>query len=152
MHTLSRHVPTASRIVLGLAFLVFGLNGFLGFLPMPPHEGAAGAFLGALATTGYMFPLIKGTEVAVGALLLGNRFVPLALTLLAPVTVNILAFHAVLEPAGIVLPLILLGLHLHLAWVYRASFAGVLAARATPGAQPLSSIEQGAGAPSAAAG
>ncbi|MBX3274512.1 MAG: DoxX family protein [Sandaracinaceae bacterium] len=132
MHNVLSHLPTASRVLLGLAFLVFGLNGFLGFLPMPPHEGAAGAFLGALAASGYMFPLIKGTEVVVGLLLLSNRFVPLALTILAPVTVNIVLFHAVLEPAGIVLPLVLAALQLHLAWAHRASFAGVLSARSAP--------------------
>ncbi|MCB9597848.1 MAG: DoxX family protein [Sandaracinaceae bacterium] len=142
MSTVLRHAPTAARVVLGLAFLVFGLNGFLGFLPMPPHEGGAGAFLGALAATGYMFPLIKGTEVLVGALLLGNRFVPLALTLLAPVMVNILAFHAVLEPAGVALPVVLLGLQLFLAWAYRRSYVGVLAAKARPEAPAFAASEE----------
>ncbi|MCA9535998.1 MAG: DoxX family protein, partial [Myxococcales bacterium] len=77
-------LPTAARLFLGLAFTVFGLNGFLHFLPMPPMSGEPAAFMGALAATGYMFPLIKGTEVVAGLLLLGNRLVPLALTLLAP--------------------------------------------------------------------
>ena len=132
MQNLLRHIPTASRVLLGLAFFVFGLNGFLGFLPMPEHPGPSGAFLGALAATGYMFPLIKGTEVVVGLLLLSNRFVPLALTLLAPVMVNIVAFHAAFEPATLGMPLVLLGLQLHLAWSYRKSFAGVLTAKAEP--------------------
>jgi hypothetical protein len=86
-------LATAARLVQGAAFFTFGLNGFLHFLPMPPAPAAAAGFMGALAATGYMFPLIKGTEVATGLLLLGNRFVPLALTLIAPVLVNILAFH-----------------------------------------------------------
>ena len=67
----------------------------------PPEPASAGAFLGALFSTGYMFPLIKGTETLAGALLLSNRFVPLALTLLAPVLVNIVAFHVFLAPAAL---------------------------------------------------
>jgi putative oxidoreductase len=77
-------LPTIARLGLGLAFLVFGLNGFLQFLPQPPMSGAPADFLGALFVTGYMFPLIKGTEVLAGALLLSNRFVPLALTYWPP--------------------------------------------------------------------
>jgi hypothetical protein len=112
----------------------FGLNGFLGFLPAQPAPTAeGGAFLGALAATGYMFPLIKGTEVIAGLLLLGNRYVPLALTLLAPVIVNIVAFHGLLSP-GLGLPLVVLSLALYLAWSYRDAYRGVLNAHARPAA------------------
>ncbi|AKT40515.1 hypothetical protein [Chondromyces crocatus] len=131
---ITRHAPTAARILLGLIFFVFGLNGFLNFLPpQPPPPEAAGAFLGGLASAGYMFPLIKGTEVLAGLALLGNRFVPLALTLLAPVIVNIAAFHVFLAP-GYAMVVALLGLELFLAWSYRDSFRGVLAAKAVPSA------------------
>jgi hypothetical protein len=126
-------LPTVSRVVLGLVFFVFGLNGFLGFLPQPPLEGPAGAFLGALGATGYMFPLIKGTEVVAGALLLANRFVPLALAILAPVIVNIVLVHALLAPEGVVIAVIILALELYLAWSYRSAFRPMLAARTTPG-------------------
>src|SRR5882762_582358 len=86
---ISRHLPTAARILLGFIFLIFGLNGFLNFLPQSGNiPEAALAFAGALMKTGYMFPLIKGTEVIVGVLLLSNRFVPLALALVAPIVVN----------------------------------------------------------------
>ena len=122
-------LPTVARLFLGLAFFVFGLNGFLQFLPMPPATGAAGAFLGALAATGYMFPLIKATEVVAGLLLLSNRFVPLALALLAPVLVNIVAYHALLVRGGLALPLLLLALEVFLAYAYRGAFAPMLAAR-----------------------
>lgn len=132
MQTLRSYIPTAARVLLGLVFTVFGLNGFFNFLPQPPMPEAAGAFLGALAATGYMFPLIKGTEVVAGVLLLGNRFVPLALALLAPVVVNIVAFHAVLAPGGMALPLVVLGLELTLAWSYRDAFRSMLAARSSP--------------------
>src|SRR5262245_53295363 len=131
MAYLEQRIPTAARILLGSIFFVFGLNGFLQFLPQPPLSEAGGAFLGALAASGYMFPLIKGTEVVAGALLLGNRYVPLALTLLAPVVVNIVAFHALLSP-GLALPLAVLALELYLAWSYRRAYAGVLQASAAP--------------------
>ena len=121
-----------SRIVLGLAFFVFGLNGFLNFLPHPPMPEAAGALMGAFVASGYLFPLIKATEVVVGALLLSNRFVPLALTLLAPVMVNIIAFHTFLAPAGLAVPIVLVGLHLYLAYTYRASFRGLLQSQEDP--------------------
>src|SRR5262249_52050229 len=82
-----RHAPTVARALLGLVFFGFGLDGFLHFVPQPdPSTLPPGsvAFASALIGTGYMFPLIKGTEVLAGALLLANRFVPLALALLAP--------------------------------------------------------------------
>lgn len=124
--------PHGARIVLGLVFFVFGLNGFLGFLPAPELTGAPGAFVGALAATGYMFPLIKGTEVVAGVLLLSNRFVPLALTLLAPVIVNIALFHFVLAPESLAMVFVILALELFLAWSYRGAFRSVVAAKARP--------------------
>jgi uncharacterized membrane protein YphA (DoxX/SURF4 family) len=79
-----------------------------------------------------MFPLIKIVEVLGGAMLLSGRFVPLALTVLAPITVNIFAFHAALVPANMVFPLLMVGAQAYLAWAYRGAFRGVLAARAAP--------------------
>lgn len=131
---MSSKLSSAARVALGLVFFVFGLNGFLHFLPQPPMTGAAGAFAGALAATGYMFPLIKGTEVVAGALLLTNRFVPLALALLAPLLVNIVAFHGLLAHSGLGLPIVLLGFELFLAWSYREAFAPMLRARVRPNA------------------
>jgi uncharacterized membrane protein YphA (DoxX/SURF4 family) len=131
----SRHLPAIARVLLGLMFLVFGLNGFLNFIPQPkdPIPEGAMAFVGAMMKTGYLFQLVKGTEVVVGALLLLNRFVPLALAFLAPVIVNIVAFHAFLAPSGAVMTVVILGLELYLAWAYRSAFRGMLAARVTPG-------------------
>ncbi|AKU95436.1 hypothetical protein AKJ09_02100 [Labilithrix luteola] len=119
---------------MGLIFFVFGLNGFLHFLPQPPMSGPPAAFAGALFATGYMFPLIKGTEVAASILLLSNRFVPLALTLLAPVVVNIFAFHLFLAPSGLVLPIICVALEVFLAWSYRSAFRPMLQAKTAPDA------------------
>jgi uncharacterized membrane protein YphA (DoxX/SURF4 family) len=130
----ARHLVTAARILIGLSFLVFGLDGFLHFIPQPTTgipEGAL-AFGAALFQTGYMFPLIKGTEVLAALLLLSNRFVPLALLLLAPVVVNIVAFHAFLAPDGIVIAGVHAVLVAYVAWAHRRSFAPVLAARALP--------------------
>jgi uncharacterized membrane protein YphA (DoxX/SURF4 family) len=121
-------LPHVARIFLATVFTVFGLNGFLNFLPAPPMEGPAGAFAGALAATGYMFPLIKATEVVAGLLLLSNRFVPLALTLLAPVTVNILLFHTVLT-SGAGLPILIIAAQLGLAYAHRDAFRGMLQAK-----------------------
>jgi putative oxidoreductase len=84
------------RILLGIIFLVFGLNGFLHFIPMPPPAGIAGQFFGAL------FAL----QAIGGLLLLANRYVPLALTILGPIVVNILCFHALMAPAGLPLAIV----------------------------------------------
>jgi hypothetical protein len=127
MNSPTNYLRTGARLALGLMFTIFGLNGFLGFIPTPPHPGEAGAFLGALAATGYMFPLIKGTELLAGVLLLAGRAVPFALTLLAPIVVNIVAFHLVLEPASSALALVALALGLYLAWTERAVFAPLFA-------------------------
>ena len=132
MHSISRIAPRATRILLGFLFFVFGLNGFLNFIPQPPAPGRALAFLGALAAIGYMFPLIKGVEVVGGALLLSNRFVPLALAVLAPNIVNIVLFHALLAPAGLPVALTILALEVFTAWSYRESYAPMLRARTTP--------------------
>ncbi len=126
MRTFHKAVPTAARLLLGLAFTVFGLNAFLHFLPMPAPPPQAGAFLGALAGTGYFFPLLKATEIIAGLLLLSGVFVPLALTVLAPILVNIIAFHLFLEPSGLPIPLALVAAEIYLAWTYRAAFAPML--------------------------
>jgi hypothetical protein len=120
---------TAARLALGAIFTVFGLNGFLHFLPMPAPSGLSAVFMGGLGATGYFFPLLKGTEVVAGLLLLGNRYVPLALTVLAPIVLNIVAFHAFLAPSGIALPIVIVALGLYLAYTERAVFAPLLQAK-----------------------
>ena len=110
------------RILLGLIFVVFGLNGFLHFLPQPQLPDAAKSFFGGLAATGYMLPLLFAAQVLGGALLLLGM-VPLGLLLLAPVIVNIIAFHIFLAPDGLPLAIVVLVLVLFLAWVHREVYA-----------------------------
>ena len=110
-----------ARIVLGAIFFVFGLNGFLHFLPQPAMPDAAVAFFGALAATGYMIPLLFGTQVVGGALLLA-RLVPLALVVLAPVIVDIVLFHVFLAPDGLPLAIVVSLLASFLAWVHRDTY------------------------------
>jgi uncharacterized membrane protein YphA (DoxX/SURF4 family) len=114
-----------ARILLGLIFFVFGLNGFLHFMPNPPPTPAAGAFFGALIATGYMFSLVFLPQVLGGALLLLNIAVPFALVILAPVIVNIILFHIYLSPVPMQLAIafIVAAFELFLAWYYRANFA-----------------------------
>jgi uncharacterized membrane protein YphA (DoxX/SURF4 family) len=112
-----------ARILLGLIFTVFGLNGFLHFLPMPPMSGPPADFFAAMFKTGYMLHLIFGAQVIGGVLVLAGVFVPLGLAILAPVIVNIFFFHLHLDPSGLPLALIVVILELFLAWSYRDKFA-----------------------------
>lgn len=89
------------RLLLGLILFVMGANKFFHFLPMPPMEGPPADFMGALIATGYMFPLIAITEIVAGALLILNKWIGLALIFASIMSVNIILFHLVLDPAGI---------------------------------------------------
>ena len=116
-----RAVETFARVSLGLIFFVAGLDGFIDVLPHPsrPLPERAILFAGALLKSGYFFPLLKGTELIAGALFLTRRLVPLAVAIIAPLVVNLLAFHLFVAPEGVPLALILLGLEAYLAWTYR---------------------------------
>jgi uncharacterized membrane protein YphA (DoxX/SURF4 family) len=122
------------RVLMGLMFVVFGLNGFLHFIPEPktPMPEGAAAFAGALMNTGYMMPLVMGTQLLTGILLLINRFVPLALALLAPILVGIITFHIFLAPASIAPAIVVVVFELFLAWAYRHAYRPMLAMRVTP--------------------
>ena len=122
----SSKLPIAARVLLGAVFLVFGLNGFFHFLPQPPAPPRAMAFAGALGASGYFFPLLKATEVVAGALLLLG-FVPIALILLAPIVVNIVAFHLFLAPGNYAVVGLVLAAGIYLAVVHRAAFAPLFA-------------------------
>ena len=116
------------RTLLGLAFVVFGLNAFLQFMPAPPPEGLAGDFTKALFVSHYFY-VIAILQIVGGALLLIGRFVPLGLTLLGPVIVNILLFHIFLEPKGLAIAVVVSALALFLLWAYRSAFRGLIQSR-----------------------
>lgn len=130
------NLTTVARIVLGLIFTVFGLNGFFNFLPNPELPGAAGEFIGGLMGSGYFWPFLKLTESVCGILLLANRMVPLALTILAPVILNIILFHIFLANAieAIAVPILAVILLVYLAYSYRSYYAGVLTMHTKPDA------------------
>ena len=133
MSQVSKWLPVVARVLFGLVFVVFGANAFLQFMPpQPPPPPAAAAFAGGLFSAGYFLILLKGTEIVAGLLLLANRFVPLALVLLAPIVLNIAGFHFFLAPAGSAIAVVLLALNVYLAWVYRAAYAPLLVAKSAP--------------------
>lgn len=120
---------TVIRSLFGLIYLVFGLNFFLHFIPMPPPPatpGAAESFTGGLFQAGYFFPMLKGIEVLLGGFLLLNFFTPLSLVILAPISINILLFHLFLAPAGIGMSILIVLFHVYLFWAYRKSFRTVI--------------------------
>src|SRR6266851_6494301 len=104
-----------ARSLLGLTFVVFGLNAFLHFIPMSPPQGLAGDFMKALFVSHYFY-VVAVLQIAGGAICLLGRFVPLGLTLLGPVIVNILLFHLLLAPAGLPMAIVVSVLALIVFW------------------------------------
>jgi len=123
-----RIASVIARYLAGLIFLVFGLNGFLHFIPLPPPGGIAGQFMGALYVSHYLW-VIFAFQVIAGVLLLVNRYVPLAVAVLAPVIVNILTFHLLMAPSGLPLALFVAVLWVAIFIEVRPAFSGLLKAR-----------------------
>ena len=119
-----KYAIIVARVLLGLVFVVFGSNAFLHFIPMPPMQGQAGAFIGALVSSGYIYP-IAFLQVTGGLLLLIGRFIPLGLTLLGPVIVNIMLYHIFLDPSGLPMAIVISILALFLLWVHRDRFPAI---------------------------
>jgi putative oxidoreductase len=126
--TFMRTASKIARYLAGVIFLVFGLNGFLNFIPMPPPGGIAGQFMGALYASHYLW-VIFAFQLAAGILLLVNRYVPLAVAVLAPVIVNILTFHALMAPSGLPLALLVAVVWALIFVDVRPVFAGLFQAR-----------------------
>ena len=124
-----RKLNIAAQALLGLIFFVFGLNGFLNFIPTPddlPEKVAA--FMGAMVATGYFLPVLKAVETLSGLLLLIRKFPALALVLLAPIVVQILLFHVFMEPSGLPIAILVVVLEGYLGFfVYKDRFKAVLA-------------------------
>jgi putative oxidoreductase len=118
-----------ARVLLAVMFLVFGLNGFFHFLPQGPlPSGLAGQFFGVLVASHY-FVAICLVQVVSGILFLVNRYVPLALVLIAPVIVNILLYHVLMNPGGILPGALAAVFWLVVAYGVRPAFAGILQKR-----------------------
>ena len=126
-----RVASVIARFLAGVIFLVMGLNGFLNFISLPPTGGVAGQLMGALYVSLYVW-VIFAFEIIGGLLLLVNRFVPLALAILAPVIVNVLTFHVLMAPSG--LPVVLLAAILWTAIFIevRPAFSGLFQSRWPP--------------------
>ena len=128
---MKRLIPIA-RTLLGLAFVVFSANYFVPFLPqqpLPPPDALA--FIIAFKGSG-LLTFIKAIELAAGLALIANVAPALAATLLAPIIIGILWFHAALAPVGIAVPLVLLALELVVAWGYRGAFLSMLRVKLAP--------------------
>ena len=123
-----------ARYLAGVIFLVFGLNGFLHFIPLPPPAGIAGQFMGALYVSHYLW-VTFAFQVFAGVLLLVNRYVALALAVLAPVIVNILTFHALMAPGGLPLAIFVTLLWAIIFIQVRSAFSGLLQPRLRPTSQ-----------------
>jgi uncharacterized membrane protein YphA (DoxX/SURF4 family) len=120
-----KYVIIIVRVLLGLMFAVFGSNAFLHFIPMPPMQGPAGAFIGALVSSGYIYVIALLQVVGGLLLLIGGRFVPLGLTLLGPVIVNIMLYHIFLDTSGLAMACAISILALFLLWAYRFKFPAI---------------------------
>jgi hypothetical protein len=117
-----------ARHLLGVTFTVFGLNGIFAFIQLPAPTGVAGQFMAVLHESGYLTPTFV-LQLAAGVLLLANRFVPLALALLAPIIVNIALYHALMEPHGLGTAAVVSVLWAIVFYREHAAFAGLLTAR-----------------------
>ena len=126
-----KHASTLSRLLLGLVFTVFGLNGFLNFFSTGPVPPLAGQFFGVLVQSHYM-SVVFAIEIVGGLALLANWKTPLALTILGPVIFNILLFHITMAPAGLPPAVFVTILWLVVAYRVRAAFAGLFT-DGTPG-------------------
>jgi uncharacterized membrane protein YphA (DoxX/SURF4 family) len=116
---------TIARYLLGLIFLVFGLNGFLHFIPMPPPKQLTAQQFGGAIFMSHYWVIVFGIQVLGGVLLLVNRFVVLALVLLGPVIVNIFFFHALMAPEGLPLAIVVVALWVILAVRYKQYLTGI---------------------------
>ncbi|MDJ0838468.1 MAG: DoxX family membrane protein [Acidobacteriota bacterium] len=122
-----KYAAMGARYLMGIIFVVFGLNGFIGFIELPPFEGPAGDFMSAMFGSGYLY-VVKALEVIGGVLLLVGKKVPLALTLLTPVIVNILLFHIFLDMKGLPIAVVLVVLDAILLYEHRETLGKVIAA------------------------
>lgn len=128
MNKIKMILPIVTRVLMGMLFVFSGLNGFFHFV-LPPENGmpeGALALSTAMMNSGYMMQLVFITQLLAGLSFLSGFFIPLALTILAPVVINIVAFHVFLAPAGTGMAIFVAIMELYLAYTYRAAFASIL--------------------------
>ena len=119
------------RIVLGLIYLVFGLDYFLHFIPYQPnHTGAAAALKNGLMEAGYIYPMMKFIQIAGGISLLVNRYAPFSAVVLFPISLNVFLFHTILVPSGWYMGVLLLVPNLFLGYAYREYYRGMFVRKA----------------------
>jgi len=137
-----RTASVVARYLTGVTFVVMGLNGFLNFIPLPPPAGVAGQFMGVLYVSHYLW-VIFAFQVIAGVLLLVNRYVPLAVAVLAPIIVNILTFHSTMAPSGLPLALFVAALWAVIFVDVRPAFAGLFQSRldlSSKGSEDLTNV------------
>ena len=125
-------VSTIARYLLGLMFTVFGFNGFLHFIHQPPPVTALATQYMVVMSTSHYFVIVFFLQALAGLLLLGNRFVPLALTFLGPIIVNILMYHILMDPSGVAPGALAVILWVIVYWSVRSSFRGIFQPRPAP--------------------
>jgi putative oxidoreductase len=116
---------TIARYLIALVFLVFGLNGFLHFIPQPPPTSELAQQYFTVMFTSHYLVFVFALQLIAGVLFLFPRTVPLGLTVAGPLIVNILLFHALMDPGGIVPGLVVTALWFVVFWQFRAAFHGI---------------------------
>ena len=120
-----------SRVLLGLIYLIFGLDYFFKFIPYQPlHTGAAGAFIAGLKGTGYFYPMQKTIQILGGLSLIFNRYAPFSAVVLFPISLNVLLFHTLLVPSGWLMGVTLMVPNLLLGYGYRKYYSGMFTQKA----------------------
>jgi len=127
----NKYVVMFARILFGLNFLINGLNPFLNFYQLPTPSSEASALADALVNSGYLFLVVKIVEIIVGLLLLINRFVPLALIVIFPISLNIFMFDTILEPTAAPIGILVLALNIYLCFAYIRFYRPFLVQKAT---------------------
>jgi uncharacterized membrane protein YphA (DoxX/SURF4 family) len=120
---------TVIRIIFGLMLVAFGISGFLNLMPMPHYAGPANDFMDALIKTGYIMIVVLLMKILVGISLLINRFVPLALVLFMPISMNMFLFHLFLDVVSILPALVIIFLNAYLLFAYIEKYKPFLGAK-----------------------
>jgi putative oxidoreductase len=115
-------IVIVTRVVLGLLFMVSAVSYFFNLMPAQPMGEKAQLFVTGLMASGYLMPVVKVIETVCAISFLSNRFIPIATVIIFPITVNIVLFHIFMAPTGILIPLLILGGNIFLAYVYRKNY------------------------------